>query len=107
MSAKRISNFPQFFQIFAPSNSVARVHCARVQKILLRPNYKSCRVCNEKKAKKRGRSKSETFAVVTFVLFRKQLNEFNARNAHDKVITAGGSNNAGFGGGAIFTYILV
>jgi len=38
MSAKRISDFLQFFQIFAHSSSVARIPCVRWQKILLRPH---------------------------------------------------------------------
>jgi len=41
----------------------------------------------------RRKSKSRTLAVITF--FRWQLNAFSARNALDKVVTVGGSNNMG------------
>jgi len=37
-------DLPKFFQIFALSSTVARVPCARGQKILLRLTYKSCSV---------------------------------------------------------------
>jgi len=84
MSVKRISEFPKFFQIFAPSSSVARVTCAHGAKnIVAPPTTKATDFEGKSMRKSAEEAKKKTFAVVTFVLFQKQLTEFNTRNAHE------------------------
>jgi len=99
------------FSNFAPSSSVARPYKVRVPcaqgRNAVAPHLQKLQSLKWKIGTKAQIKQSKTFTIVIFVLFRKQLNEFSARNAHDKLVTVDGSNNAGSGGGAIFIHVLV